>query len=430
MRHSRSTPLPRRAVLGGVAAVGLTAALSSPGAATAFAASRGPAFRIDLPAPTGPHEVGTAHLHLVDPARTERWADELNRPRELMASIWYPARRAADGPPARYVSPGVASVLGRYAVDQFGLPPGAWDWGTVGTHATRDVPVAPSPHRRPVLLYTHGLHAYRDCDTAVVAELASRGFIVVTVDHTYDAMAVEFPDGRVRTTSPAFAGLPTAERTRAALADRVPDLSFVLDELARLARGDNPDAAGRPLPTGLARAVDLGRIGGFGHSLGPSGLINAMLRDHRIRAGVVLDGPLTQGENNPVDGARLGVRQPFMLMCGRFGRDYANPFHHRSPYATGLAALWENSPGWKRDLWSPDAAHYSYTDQQHLLPALDAEFGVADEAMVHVGTVDPGRFIATRRAYLTAFFTHHLLHRPQPLLDHPSPRYPDVRFID
>jgi hypothetical protein len=32
------------------------------------------------------------------------------------------------------------------------------------------------------------------------------------------------------------------------------------------------------------------------------------------------------------------------------------------------------------------------------------------------------------RRYVRAFFDQHLRHRPQPLLDMPSPRYPEVEF--
>ncbi|MFE6778664.1 alpha/beta hydrolase family protein [Streptomyces sp. NPDC057702] len=454
MRHSRPAPrtphpsrtsLARRAVLGGVAAAGLTAALPpaltpsasaasptpprTPASARASAAPRSEAFRFDLPAPTGRHPVGTTRLHLVDRSRTERWAEEPGHPRELMVSVWYPARAGADAPSARYVTPGLAAAFAVYGQTQLDLPAGALDWGDIGTHATQGPPLAPGPHRRPIVLYTPGFQASRDIDTAVVTELASHGFVVVTVDHTYDAMAVEFPDGRVRTTSPLLTGLPHDEMVRAAIATRTADLRFVLDQVTALARGRNPDVAGRPLPAGLARALDTGRIGGYGHSIGPSALFDTMLADRRVRAGAIQDGPLVQGPGRPTDAARAGVRQPFLLMCGMLGEHYTDPFHHRSPLAAGLAALWENSPGWKRDLWSRGAAHQSYTDLQHVLPVLDAEFGVRDQAMEQIGSLDPAAFVATRRAYLTAFFTRHLRHHPQPLLDAPSPRYPYVEFI-
>jgi hypothetical protein len=47
-------------------------------------------------------------------------------------------------------------------------------------------------------------------------------------------------------------------------ADFATDVRFVLDRVEDLAAGDNPDAENRPLPTGLADALDLRRVGMFG----------------------------------------------------------------------------------------------------------------------------------------------------------------------
>ena len=82
----------------------------------------------------------------------------------------------------------------------------------------------------------------------MVAELASRGYVVVTVDHTYEVAGVEFPGGRLEVQT-----LP-AELRVAGQAARVADVRFVLDELGRLARGQNPDAEQRRLPRVSARS--------------------------------------------------------------------------------------------------------------------------------------------------------------------------------
>jgi hypothetical protein len=39
--------------------------------------------------------------------------------------------------------------------------------------------------------------SWRDASTALVEDLVSHGFVVVTIDHPYDADAVEFPNGTV-----------------------------------------------------------------------------------------------------------------------------------------------------------------------------------------------------------------------------------------
>jgi hypothetical protein len=47
-----------------------------------------------LPAPTGPHPVGTVSLHLVDESRPDPVAGRGHH-RELMVSVWYPSTREA-----------------------------------------------------------------------------------------------------------------------------------------------------------------------------------------------------------------------------------------------------------------------------------------------------------------------------------------------
>lgn len=91
---------------------------------------------------------------------------------------------------------------------------------------------------------------------------------------------MEFPGGRVEVSRQP--NTPAAITKAAAV--RVADTRFVLDELAVLNSGVNPDAAHRPLPAGLAGALDLARIGMFGHSLGGATAANAMAADPRIGA--------------------------------------------------------------------------------------------------------------------------------------------------
>jgi predicted dienelactone hydrolase len=60
----------------------------------------------------------------------------------------------------------------------------------------------------------------------------------------------------------------TPEVAARAVAVRVTDTRFVLDQLATVNASGNPDAEHRPLPAGLRGALRLSRVGMFGHSLG------------------------------------------------------------------------------------------------------------------------------------------------------------------
>ncbi|GGQ30892.1 putative dienelactone hydrolase [Actinomadura coerulea] len=408
--------VPRRLL---AAAAVLPLALSACGTsahATKTAAAAPAAF--ELPRPTGPHQaVGTTELHLVDAGRADPWVP--GRTRELMVSVWYPATRAS-GPKAPYLRPGVAEELSK--VDALGVfKAGTVDWAGARTHAAEGAP-ADARRARPVVLYSPGFGVPRALGTTIAEELASRGYVVVTVDHTYETAPVEFPGGRVE-----LQRLPPQgpQRLKTGLDARVKDTRLVLDRLAALRAGRNPDAEGRTLPSGLGRSLDLSRVGMFGHSAGGIEAAEAMRTDRRVDAGIDMDGTMQYAENDFVRVAETGLDRPFMLMGAASG---GSPQTHLTTPSWG--SFWNRSTGWKRDLNVPAASHYSYTDVQAILPALDGALDVpAEHRTALIGTVDPERMTASVRAYVTAFFDRALLGRHRPVLDRPSPRHPDVRFI-
>ncbi|MEU8123017.1 lipase [Spirillospora sp. NPDC049024] len=372
----------------------------------------------ELPRPTGPHRaVGTTELHLVDAGRPDPWVP--GRTRELMVGVWYPAARAS-GPAAPYLRPGVARALSQ--VDALGVfKAGTVDWAATRTHAAEGAP-ADARRARPVVLYSPGFGVPRALGTTLAEELASRGYVVVTVDHTYETAPVEFPGGRVE---PQRLPPQGPERLRTALDARVKDTRLVLDRLAALRGGRNPDAEGRALPRGLGRTLDLSRVGMVGHSAGGIEAAEAMRTDRRVDAGIDMDGTMQYAENDFVEVAETGLDRPFMLMGAATG---GSPQTHLTSPSWG--SFWSRSTGWKRDLNVPAASHYSYTDVQSVLPALDEKLDIpAEQRAALVGTVDPARMTASLRAYVTAFFDRALRGRHRPVLDRPSARHPDVRFI-
>ncbi|WP_461020611.1 alpha/beta hydrolase [Streptomyces daliensis] len=440
--------MTRRALLGGLgglaglAAVGASGAVgtASAGAATRTApTASGTAggIRLGLPRPTGPHPVGTVEWWLTDHGRADPWSEDTKRPRELMVSVWYPAHPGdgeGDGAArAPYMRAGAAAVFDAGAAKILKTEPGTVDWAGIGTHARTGAPPAATAGRMPVVLYSPGMYNERVLDTVAVTELASRGYAVVTVDHTYEAHAVEFPDGRVAEPSPALTGITSpVERSRAALDVRLADIRFVLDRLHALAGGAAPDAAGKALPRGLARSLDLSRTGMFGHSLGGMTTAEVMRLDGRVHAGANLDGPLGYDWSDPgqmLPVARTGLDRPFLQM-GAWLRTETTEHPHTHEHSPSWKAMWEHSSGWRRDLWTERSEHNSFTDYQILLPALDDRLGLPSglrDGMI--GTVGAERFTRSRRVYLLAFFEQHLRGRHQPVLDGPSPRHPDVRFI-
>lgn len=392
--------LTRRSLL---SAAVLTAGLGVITRAPAAARPRSAAEGYTLPMPTGPEQLGTVALHLVDRTRTDPWVP--GRPvREIMIQIWYPARHIHGHPAAPWLSPGAVPHFS----EVFGLPT-----ERVRATATHGRAGAPVHGGRPVVLYSPGLGGDRGTSTVLAEELVSHGYIVVTIDHTHDASEVEFPDGRVE-----VAAIPPdidEQIIARAVAVREADTRFVLDQLAVVNAGGNPDAGNRRLPIGLRGAFDLNRIGMFGHSLGGSTAAATMHHDRRIKAGVNLDGTLVGA------GAVAGSDRPFLLLSSDHGTDPEDPTWD---------AFWTSQRGWKRELSLTGSVHGSFNDGQVLYPQAAPEIGLTPEQLAGlVGTLRPQRSVTIQRDHLRAFFDQHLRGRRSRLMCGADPRYPEIRFV-
>ncbi|MFJ9037072.1 alpha/beta hydrolase family protein [Streptomyces sp. NPDC102406] len=406
----------RRSVLTmGAVAVALSAlGATSASAATRTAPSAGRA-RLRLPAPTGPYPVGTTKLRLVDHDRRDPWTAAPVR--ELLVDVRYPARSVAGYRRAAQMTAGEAAVfdgLNNFA----GLPAGRVDWAATRTFAHIGAPLdrrAP----RPVVLYSPGVLDPRTLGTTLTDELASRGYVVIAVDHPYDVSAVEFPDGRVVTSrlpqefAAAQEGGPAAvtallEKTAAV---RVADLRFVVDT--------------------VTRAFDEGRldpapIAAFGQSAGGFGALQALHDDRRLAAAADLDGVLAYVQDDHDEGnlstvAAEGTDRPVLLMGGD-GNDRTTVPSWRE--------LWRHSTGPRLDVTLTGSRHATFTDAASLLPQIARHVGLDRKTLTGwVGTVPTARAVAAQRAYTTAFFDRHLRGRDSGLLHEPSARFPEADVV-
>ena len=190
--------------------------------------------------------------------------------------------------------------------------------------------------------------------TALAEDLASHGYIIAGIDHTYESFATAFPDGRVTT------GLARqAPRGRGfwekVVAGRAADVSFVLGELT----GTHPIWPGGGL-------IDPSRIAMAGHSAGGAAAIAAMLADTRIRAGIDMDGAAVA----PIPDH--GLSRPFLFL----GKQ-----SNYTPGSGGAVTTWERDwkllTGWKRWLLVAGAVHASFTDLALLADQIGIDIGAA-----------------------------------------------------
>ena len=361
-------------------------------------AGRGP--RPYLPEPTGPYPAGTASVWLTDTSRPDPWAPGVNA-RELMVSLWYPAV-PSDGRRAQYMTR-AESGLQLTSRGITGIPPDTLS--TVRTNAISDARPAGRQHSLPLVVLSPGFTNSRSTLTALAEDLASHGYVVAGIDHTYESHATAFPDGRITTCLARDA--PRRDRMEQVAAGRAADVCFVLDELT----GAHPAWPGAGL-------IDPSRMGMAGHSAGSAAAIAAMLADSRIRAGIDMDGATAA----PIPDE--GLARPFLFLGKQSNYTPGVTTRRDRKLRKGGVITWERDwellTGWKRWLVVAGAVHASFTD----LALLADQTGVIDTGAGLSGA----RSLDITRAYVRAFFDQHLRGRPQALLDQPSPRYPEVMF--
>ncbi|MEU8279218.1 alpha/beta hydrolase family protein [Microbispora bryophytorum] len=371
-----------------VLAAASCAAPAPPRSVAATAPPAAPTGAAALPAPTGTHPVGATTLYVKDTSRPDPWVPDV-KARELMVTVWYPAQ-AGEGRRAPYMT-AKESELTLKGKEVTGVP---YDvLSRTRTNAVEDAKPAGRRGGLPLVVLSPGFTMPRSTLTALGEELASRGYVAAGVDHTYENYATTFPDGRVAEcvacdsdTDPGFG---------AKVADvRAADVSFVLDQLT----GPHAKWEGSSL-------IDPSEIAMAGHSIGGAGAVAAMLKDARVRAGIDMDG--TTYARIP----KSGLSRPFLFL-GSAG-------HQPGGRDNSWDRDWKLLTGWKRWLVLPGADHQSFTD----VPLLAGAVGIAVP-----GGLSPARSVEITRAYVRAFLDRHLRHEPQPLLDEPSPRYPEVRF--
>jgi dienelactone hydrolase len=357
-----------------------------------------------LPEPTGPYPAGTASVWLTDTSRPDPWVSGVNA-RELMVSLWYPAV-PTGGRQARYMTP-AESGLHLTSRGITGIPQDTLS--TVETNAVSDAPPAGRQHSLPLVVLSPGFTNSRSTLTALAEDLASHGYVVAGIDHTYESHATAFPDGRVTTCLASEA--PRRNRKEEVAAGRAADVCFVLDELT----GAHPAWPGAGLidPSAMAMA---------GHSAGGAAAIAAMLADPRIRAGIDMDG------STAVPIPDEGLARPFLFLGKQSNYTPGSggavtPGTRDWKLLRGAVITWERDwellTGWKRWLVVAGAVHASFTDLALL----------ADQSGIDIGAgLSGARSLDITRAYVRAFFDQHLCGRPQALLDQPSPRYPEVTF--
>jgi dienelactone hydrolase len=327
-----------------------------------------------LPAPSGPHAVGTTAFSWVDTAREETFTEDKKDQRELMMRVWYPATPTPQAQPAPYFlvrREGIAQ-LKQGGLD---LPPGVLDF--VHTHSVAEAPLA-AGERFPVILFSPGAGFSPTFYASVLEELASHGYVVVATSHTYTNGPVIFPDGRYAPNTQEPSGLFGTPYFDVL----VTDLRFVLSQVRALDAGD---ARGR-----FTGRLDLERVGVFGHSIGGAASAIVCQKETGVRACANLDGTF-QG---PWD---KGITQPLLLVHAQVNEDGT----HRAFINNRRAPVYEVTVS--------QAGHLTFSDLPLLLELMKSYDPKVSAETFDTGTLEPAeRAMSITRAWVLAFAEEHV----------------------
>ncbi|KAJ1325312.1 bacitracin transport system permease protein [Microdochium nivale] len=377
-------------------------------------------LQVSLPETTGPYKVGTVALPLTDYTHIDPLAGTPDAPsttyRRVMVSFFYPAAIPEAGGHNHTLAPVFPPVSAALVDASIGAPPGTA--ASLVTRSYQGAPVLFPPKHDdfPVLLFGHGFGATRLAFAARMQELASRGWFVVNVDHTYDAQLVEFPSPAGSEQPPdvvpaygtdpvefvPIGGVEGLQKMRAA------DFKFVLDQLranetvrAQIP-GLVPSSSSPCKGSGSGSnkvGLDMDRVGAFGASLGGAGSAQAVSSYHAdgIVCGANLDGAiwgdLTRDGLLAAEGG-LAKDLSFMQLSS------ANVTRESRP---SWGEFWDSMKaqgvGLQRQFGIKGAEHNSFVDVGVFFKLLGMELPVDV-----YGTIDPLRMLEVEIGYVDAFF--------------------------
>lgn len=235
-----------------------------------------------FPEVSGPYLVGTTSLIITDDTRTEIYGDLEGESRTIRLQMWYPAKETNDLEVAPWIEGG------QVVTDSL-----ASDWGFPGfiightalidSNSFLDAPLLDLESPLPVVIISHGWSGFKNLHSDLAEELASQGYLAISIDHTYGSVATLLDDEVALLDDEA---LPSREETPDFLeyANRLvstygEDVITTMNYLETLNATDGM----------FENKINTDQFGVIGHSTGGGGIVYAALNDDRIKGVFGLD---------------------------------------------------------------------------------------------------------------------------------------------
>ncbi|MFK7948092.1 MAG: hypothetical protein AB8G11_10895 [Saprospiraceae bacterium] len=257
----------------------------------------------EFPTPTGKFSVSKKTMTLIDSTRQEMITEAPDDLREIGLSIWYPSNEVLEKT-EKYLSDGLSAAF----AESKGVPAFALSYfSNIETHTEKDLAFANGQF--PVIILSHGYIWNAELYNAIIEEIVSQGYIIVGIQHSYEAPLVQLTDRKVKPElayfqrvnanfdfdkfnslqqefqlAPDSSKLSIMQKMMRSLPYNESvkrwqnDISFVIDELEKRQNED------------FFKQLDLDKIAALGHSFGGSAVAQTCAYDNRIKAGINMDG--------------------------------------------------------------------------------------------------------------------------------------------
>ena len=206
----------------------------------------------------------------------------------------------------------------------------------------------------PLVIFSHGLGGMKVQNSIQCELLASHGFIVVAVDHPYDANITIFDSNHIADFRSGITYLQAKKGKAVKLTEadfwafrtpqlqtRKEDVLFVIDEIINYQGSSEL----------IWQSVNVEKIGVFGHSFGGATTVMATVEDKRINACISLDAWFVPIPQNVIDG---GIHTPYLYL----GRPmWDEPINNNK-----LEEFLRNSFSQTEKVYIPQTSHFDYSD--------------------------------------------------------------------
>ncbi len=313
----------------------------------------------------------------------ERFSGDKNgTPRHLVASVWFPVDKSCLT--AKFLAEEDLTLLidcsleGKYILTDI--------WNSLKHVSTssflNETPFDQTPGSVPFVVYSHGVGMNRTAGLLWCEELASHGFIVVSLDHVgFAATSKEsshFPFNREKVIATPIMEIRTIYHQ---------DIKFVIDAVETGVWNDD-----------ISRLIDCKRIGIFGHSIGGGAAWQLLWQDHRIMAAISMDGFLT---NRVFHKLHNSAAKPLLILFGDQLSAIEEPQFYASEYGPGLIPT--------NDVLCP---YLVAIEKSTIRPTIRVSAQVPESNVVNISFPNCGHFAFTNRILLKDW----MLSTPTPIV--------------